>query len=142
MTRSIIPFIVAGMSACWLAPQVLAAEQTNAANTAQTDETWNNIKAYSVDKKNEAVAYGKKLLKETDARIEQLEAKAAQLSGEAKVQYAQEVQDLKAKRADTAAKLDKMAKESGAAWNKTKQGFADAYKDLQSAYYKAVKRFD
>jgi predicted phage tail protein len=142
MTRSIIPFIVAGMSACWLAPQVLAAEQTNAADTAQTDETWNNIKAYSLEKKNEAVAYGRKLLKETDARIEQLEAKAARLSGEAKVQYAKEVQDLKAKRADTAAKLDKMAKESGKAWDKTKQGFADAYKDLQSAYYKAVKRFN
>jgi hypothetical protein len=142
MTRSIIPFILAGMSACWLAPQAVAAEQTNAADTAQTDETWNNIKAYSLDKKNEAVAYGKKLLQETDARIEQMEAKAAQLSDEAKVQYAKEVKELKAKRADTAAKLDKMAKESGAAWNKTKQGFADAYKDLQSTYHKVVKRFD
>lgn len=44
-------------------------------------------------------------------------------------------------RANTAAKLDTMAKETGAAWNDTKQGFADAYKDLQQAYNKAARRF-
>ena len=40
-----------------------------------------------------------------------------------------------------AAKLDKMEKDSGSAWNDAKQGFADAYRDLQNAYDKAVGQF-
>ena len=142
MFRSIIPFIVAGLSALSSVATVVAAEQPASSEATQGDETWNTIKSYSQDKKNEAVAYGKKLMQETDARIEQLDAKAGQVSGEAKLQYEKEMRELKVMRANTAAKLDKMGKESGAAWNDTKQGFADAYKELQRAYHKAVKRFN
>lgn len=142
MFRSIIPFIVAGLSALGCVSTVGAAEQAAGTEATQGDETVNTIKSYSQEKKNEAVAYGKKLMQETDARIEQLEAKANQVSGEAKLQYEKEMRDLKTTRANTVAKLDKMAKESGLAWNDTKQGFADAYKELQRAYHKAVKRFN
>ena len=142
MSRSIIPFIVACLSALCCVPTVVAAEQTTSTEPTQGDETWNTIKSYSQDKKNEAVAYGKKLMQEADVKIEQLEAKASQASGEAKLQYEKEIRELKVMRDNTAAKLDKMAKESGAAWNDTKQGFADAYKELQHAYRKAVKRFN
>lgn len=140
MIRSIMPLIVAGVAELWVAP-VLAAEPPNAAEAGQPREAWDNIKAYTREKKTEAVAYGKKLMKETDARIDQLEIKAGQASGEAKAQYQKEVQELKVMRTKTAAKLDTMAKESGAAWDDTKQGFADAYKDLQHAYHKAARRF-
>jgi hypothetical protein len=140
MNRSII--VVAGVSALWLAQPIPAAEQTTGADVSrQTVETWNAIKAYSLDKKSEAVAYGKQLMKDTDAKIAELEAKAAKVSGEAKVQYEKEVADLKVARADTAAKLDKMEKAGGSAWNDAKQGFADAYKDMQRAYNKAVGQF-
>lgn len=80
-------------------------------------------------------------MKDTDARIAQLEAKAAKVSGAAKVEYDKEVRQLKKTRAETAARLDRMEKESGAAWNDAKQGFADAYKELQHAYDKAVRHF-
>ncbi|MBI2278131.1 MAG: hypothetical protein HYU74_12325 [Dechloromonas sp.] len=140
MIRSIIPLIVAGIAELWV-PPVLAAEPPKAAEASQASEAWDNIRAYTLEKKTEAVAYGKKLMKETDARIDQLEVKAAQASGDAKVQYQKEMQELKAMRAKTAAKLDTMAKETGAAWDDTKQGFADAYKDLQHAYNKAARRF-
>lgn len=142
MFRSIIPFVVAGLNVLCSVPTVVAAEQTAGSEATQGDENWNTIKSYSQDKKSEAVAYGKKLMQETDAKIEQLDAKASQVSGEAKLQYEKEMRELKVMRANTAAKLDKMAKESGAAWNDTKQGFADAYKELQHAYRKAVKRFN
>ncbi len=125
-----------------MAQPALAAEQTTASDVSrQASDTWNKIKAYTVDKKGEAVAYGKQLMKDTDAKIAELEVKAAKVSGEAKVAYDKEIADLKVRRAKTAAKLDEMEKKSGSAWNEAKQGFADAYKDLQSAYGKAVGKF-
>lgn len=142
MIKSIVPGIFAGITALCLAQPAMAAEPTTAADVSkQTGETWNTIKAYSVDKKKEAVAYGKQLMKDTDAKITQLEAKTAQASGEAKARYEKGLKDLKVTRANAAAKLDKMEKESGAAWNDAKQGFADAYRDLQGAYHKAVGQF-
>jgi hypothetical protein len=142
MNRSIISLLVVGATAAWLAQPVLAAEPTTAADVSrQTSETWNTIKAYTVDKKSEAVAYGKQLMKETDEKIAQLEAKASKASGEAKDTYDKQIADLKVTRANTAAKLDEMEKKSGGAWNEAKQGFADAYKDLQNAYGKAVGKF-
>jgi DNA repair ATPase RecN len=107
----------------------------------QPADAWSNIRAYSQDKKAEAVAYGKQLMKDTDARIAELEAKTAALSGEAKHKYDRELTDLKATRAKTAAKLEQMEKSGGAAWNEAKEGFADAYRDLQRAYRKAAEKF-
>jgi hypothetical protein len=50
------------------------------------------------------------------------------------------VKELKAKRAQASKKLDEMGKASEAAWDEAKNGFADAYKDLQDSYDKAVKK--
>ncbi len=142
MFKSIVPGILVGIATLWLAQPAMAAAQTTAADVSkQTSETWNTIKSYSVDKKNDAVAYGKQLMKDTDAKITQLEAKASKASGEAKARYEKELKELKVTRANAAAKLDKMEKESGKAWNDAKQGFADAYRDLQNAYHKAVGQF-
>ena len=142
MIRSFILFIVAGVSAVWLVQPVLVAEQTTAADVSkQTNETWNTIKAYSQEKKSEAVAYGRQLMKETDAKIAQLESNASKVSGEARAKYEKQVDDLKVTRANTAVQLDKMVRVSGSAWNDAKQGFADAYKDLQRAYNKIARQF-
>lgn len=142
MNRSIVPFMIAGLSAVWLAQSVQATEQTAGAEVSkQAGDAWNTIKSYTLDKKSEAVAYGEQLMKDIDSKIGQLEAKASDASGEAKTKYNKEVENLKVVRANTAAKLDKMEKESGSAWNEAKQGFADAYKDLQHAYNKAAGKF-
>jgi len=142
MFKSIVPGILAGITALCLAQPATAAEQTTAADVSkQTSETWNTIKAYSVDKKKEAVAYGRQLMKDTDYKITQLESMASKTSGEAKAKYEKEIRDLKVTRANAAAKLDKMEKEGGSAWNDAKQGFADAYRDLQGAYHKVVGQF-
>jgi len=103
-------------------------------------DTWDNVKSYTVEKKDEAVAYGKKLVRETDREIASLERKAAKASGEAKAQFQSDVKELKVKRTEAAKKLDEMGKASGAAWEEAKNGFADAYKDLQDSYHKAVKK--
>ena len=49
-----------------------------------------------------------------------------------------ELKELKAKRAETSKKLNDLGRATAQSWDATKQGFADAYKDLQQAYDKAV----
>ena len=109
--------------------------------SAQVGETWDQVKAYTVEKKQAAVDYGKNLVRETDAKIKELEAQAAKSTGEAKAAQERNIEELKEKRAEAAAKLDEMGQASGSAWDATKRGFADAYKDLSQTYNKAVDYF-
>jgi hypothetical protein len=135
--QSMARAIVFSLLACALS--LLTLQPTPAA--AQAGETWDQVKSYSVEKKQAAVDYGKNLVRETDAKIEELEAQAAKSSGEAKAAKERTIEELKEKRAQAAAKLDEMGKASGTAWDATKQGFADAYKDLSQTYSRAVDYF-
>lgn len=110
------------------------------AQPAVAADTWDEVKSYTVEKKDEAVAYGKKLVRETDRGIRSLEREAAKQSDEAKANVQKDLKELKAKRAQASKKLDEMGKASGAAWDEAKNGFADAYKDLQGAYKRAVDK--
>src|SRR5690349_12626958 len=57
------------------------------------------IKSYSIEKKNDAVAYGKKLLSSTDRDIKKLERKAAKASDDTKAQWQEEMKGIKEDRA-------------------------------------------
>jgi hypothetical protein len=119
-----------------------ASAQTTAADVSKkAGEAWDTIKAYGSDKQKEAVAHGKQLMKDADAKIAQLEDKSAKASGDAKAQYEKEIKALKASRDKASAKLAEMEKSSASAWDDTKKGFADAYQDLHQAYGKAVAQF-
>ncbi|MGH8724810.1 MAG: hypothetical protein ACREU1_08110 [Burkholderiales bacterium] len=121
-------------------PPALA--QTTAKDVSKkTAEAWDTLKSYTVDKKNDAVGYGRKLVRDTDRKIKELEGKAAKASGEVKAQYDREIKDLKARRAKASKKLDEMGKATGAAWDSAKDGFADAYRELHEAYDKAAAKF-
>jgi outer membrane murein-binding lipoprotein Lpp len=104
------------------------------------DTWWDKVKSYSVEKKNEAMTYGRQLVRDTDRQIRSLERRAAKASGEAKDQLDSDIRELKTKRAAASNKLDEMGKATGAAWDEAKDGFADAYKDLQDAYERARKK--
>jgi hypothetical protein len=119
---------------------ILAATLAFVPALALAAEAWDTVRTYTVEKKNEAVAYGKKLVRQTDREIKKLDRKAAKASGEAKAQFESDMKELKVKRAEASRKLDEMGKASGAAWDEAKNGFADAYKDLQDSYHKAVKK--
>lgn len=108
---------------------------------SQVGEAWDQVKTFTVEKKQAAVEYGKNLVRETDEKIQELEVQAAKSSGEAKAAQERSLEELKAKRAETANKLDDMSKASGSAWDATKQGFADAYKDLSQSFNRAVDYF-
>lgn len=115
-----------------------ALAQTSAGVKEKASETWEAMKGYSHAKKNDAVAHGKKLMKESDAKIKELEGKASKATGETKVAYQKQIKDLKAKRAVAAKKLDEMGKSSSSAWDHLKEGFSNAYKDLAQSTEKAA----
>ena len=142
MVRRVTLSVLAGVLALVLYQPAPAIGQTPATDVSKkTGEAWEALKDYTVEKKKDAVAYGQKLVKETDSKIKQLEDKAAKASGDLKGQYDQSIKDLKTKRAQAGRKLDEMGKASGSAWDSAKQGFADAYKDLHQAYDKVVAQF-
>lgn len=123
-----------------VAPAFALAQTTTKDVSKKAGEAWDTVKSYSVDRKNDAVAYGKKLVRQTDREIKELDRKAAKASDEAKTQFQSDAKELRAKRAEASKKLDQMGKASEAAWEDAKNGFADAYKDLHESYQKAVKK--
>lgn len=121
-------------------PVTVVAETTTDDVSKKTSDAWNTAKSYSVEKKDEALAYGRKLVRQTDREISSLERKASKASDEAKANFQSDIKELKAKRAAASKKLDEMGKSTEAAWDDAKDGFADAWKDLQGSYEKAVKK--
>ena len=108
---------------------------------AQTSTQTSGDKSYSVEKKNEAVAHGKKAMSDIDVKIKDLEAQVGRDTSAAKADAQRQMKELKGKQAETSKKLDELGKASASSWDATKQGFADAYKDLQKSYEKAVASF-
>ena len=108
----------------------------------ETKEAYEAFKAYMIEKKNDAVAHGKDLLKKTDAEIDKLQAKADQATGDAKVAYQKEIENLKEKRALAAKKLDELGDASADSWDDAKEGFTEAYQALYDAYKEAVANFE
>ena len=111
--------------------------QAPAIRPAAAADEWETVKTYTVEKKNDAVKFGKKLVSESDKQIKKLEADAAKASGDTKAAYNESLADLKVKRAAAKKKLDEMGKATGSAWDSAKNGFADAYKDLHDSFDKA-----
>jgi len=134
-------FAAAALALALHQPPPAVGQTTGKDVSKKAADAWDTVKAYTVEKKNEAVAYSKKLVSESDTKIKQLEAKASKASGDTKVEYDKVVKDLKAKRLQASKKLDEMGKATGAAWDSAKEGFADAYKDLHEAYEKAAAKF-
>lgn len=126
--------IAAAVLACALSAGLAAPSR------AAEPSAWEQVKTYSVEKKNDAVAFGRKLVQETDAKIQELDTQIARSSGEVKAAHQKNMEDLKAKRAAAAARLDDMGKATGSAWESTKQGFADAYRSLHEAYDDAAAK--
>lgn len=129
---------ILGVALCVIAAAGPAAAQTS---TQTSGDTTDKMKSYSVEKKNEAVAHGKKLMSDMDVKIKELEAQMSRDMSAAKADAQRGMKEMKEKRAETAKKLDELGKASAQSWDATKQGFSDAYKDLQKSYDKAVASF-
>ena len=115
---------------------ILTASAPTAAQTSGSGT--DKITSSSVEKKNETVAYGKKLMGDLDVKIKDLEGQISRDTGAAKADAQRQMKELKVKRAETSKKLDELGRATAQSWESTKRGFADSYKDLQQAYDKAA----
>lgn len=116
-----------------------APAQTTGKDVAQkASETGQAIKDYTVEKKDEAVAHARKITADLEAKIKDLEAQAAKQTGEVKARSQAQLKELKAKRAKASQKASELGRATKASWEKAKEGFADAYRDLASAYDRAA----
>ena len=141
MRRMVLGIIATAVLAVTAHQPPVVAQTTAQDVQKKTADAWDTVKSYSIEKKKDAVAYGKKLVRESDAKIKGLENKAAKASGDAKARYNREITDLKTKRKNASRKLDEMGKATAAAWDNAKNGFADAYRDLHESFEKAAAQF-
>jgi len=133
MTRR-LGFWILAAALCALLPCDAALAQAAKAPEKKTADTWESVKDYTHAKKDEAVAYASKLMKQTDAQIKQLQAKASKATGDAKAEYNKQIAALKDKQFDAGKKLREMRDATAASWETAKVGFADAYRDLRETY--------
>ncbi len=80
-------------------------------------------------------------LKEWKAKIEMLENKAAEASGETRNELMRVIGDLRQKKGLVKEKLTELQKESSAAWDTMKDGVEKAASEFKSALDKVVSRF-
>lgn len=138
---TVLMLIIGAMFLMFVQPTPLISKTTSTDVSEKAKEAWEAFKAYVIDEKDEAVKHGKEILKDADAKIDELEGKAAKTSGDAKVRYQKEVEKLKKMRADAAKKLDDLENSSAGAWDAAKQGFTSACEDLHKAYDHAAEKF-
>lgn len=112
--------------------------QSSKGVSQKASETVEEIRGYSVEKKDEAVAYAKKVGADVDARIKELKAEAARQTGEARARSHALIKDLEAKRAEAGKKATEMSRATKASWDKTKNAFAEAYREVAAAYDRAA----
>lgn len=89
-------------------------------------------------------AYQKKLeaqLKEWDANLDVLSAKAQKTKADARISYENELESLRSKRATAHKKLEELGKRGEDAWEDMKDGVEKIWDDMGKAMEKLTARF-
>ena len=141
MSRRIMIIAIAAVVLLAAAPRPAAAQTSAQDVSKKATETGEAIRDYTVERKDEAVAHARKLASDLDTKIKELEAQASKQTGEAKTRLQAQIKDLKAKRDAAGARLNDLTRASKASWDRAKEGFANAYRDLAQAYEKAAGEF-
>lgn len=141
MSRRLFCSAIAAALVVAAMPAVVSAPMSAQDVGKKATETGEAIRDYTVERKDEAVAHARKLAADLDAKIKELESQAANQTGEAKAKLQEQIKDLRAKRDAARAKLNELTRASKASWERAKEGFANAYRDLAQAYEKAAAEF-
>jgi len=141
MRPHVIPGMVVMIGLLTIAALPVPAQTTSKDVSQKASETGQAIKDYTVEKKDEAVAHAKKVTADLEAKIKELEAQASKQTGEIKAKSQAQIKELRAKRTKASQKVTELSRATKASWEKAKEGFADAYRDLASAYDKAAAEF-
>jgi hypothetical protein len=105
---------------------------------ADDPTTWEKIKGFAHTQKENAVTEAKKMIAASDKQIDEMSKTAKQSGADAKAAHQQNMKELQAKKQQAQMELGKLEKSGANAWDATKEGFGKAYRDLSTAYHKAV----
>jgi predicted nuclease with TOPRIM domain len=89
-------------------------------------------------------AYQEKMearLREWQANIDALKARADQAEAEQKIKYHEEIESLRTKQQQVQEKLGELRTASAAAWDEARAGVEGAWADLQNAAKRAADKF-
>lgn len=102
-------------------------------------DTYEALKRYSVEQKDEAVAAAKKQIEQLDAHLETvedyLEANWQEMSRTARQQTREVMKGLREQRQEVAEWYGGIQHSSADAWDKVKEGFSRAYDELEEAVW-------
>jgi hypothetical protein len=98
-------------------------------------------KGNMMDKKDAYVQKMKAKLDEWSAEIDRLKAKADQAEADSRIEYYNEIEDLRKKQRAAEEKLERLRRAGDGAWEDLKTGIDDAWRDIQTAVKSATSRF-
>jgi F0F1-type ATP synthase membrane subunit b/b' len=107
----------------------------------ETKEAYNTTKAYTQEQMQAFREQMETRLAEYEKGIDELQAKAEKLGGDAKAKAEQQLTALRQKRNEVSEKLKELSSASGKAWDQLKSGIDTAMEDLGNAYKKAAAEF-
>ena len=80
-------------------------------------------------------------LREWQAKIDALKARADQAEAEQKIQYYEEIESLRTKQQKVQQKLEELRSAGASAWEEVKAGVEAAWTDLEDAVQRAADKF-
>ena len=107
----------------------------------EAKEAYEATKAYTQEQMQTIRKQMQTKLDEYGKEIDQLQAKAEKLEGDAKAKAEQQLAALRQKRDAVAEKVKDLGSSSGNAWEQLKAGIDAAMEDLGNAYKKVVAEF-
>lgn len=111
----------------------------------ETQDLLQTIRSYTADKKDEAVQKAKNGLNNLDKRIDAIETSVDKnwdkMSDGARKEARKSLKALRKQRNQVAEWYGSMKTSSANTWDHIKNGFSDAYKDLEDAWEKSEKEF-
>jgi len=118
--------------------QVVTAEKVK----KEAKEALDTTMGYAQEKSREYHDKIKESLKDYDKKMDELKAKSATMTEEAKADFNKTMEQLKEKKEAASKKLQELKKPTGKAWEDVKAGVNEAMADLKEAYEKAIARYN
>ena len=108
----------------------------------EAKEAYDTTKAYTQEQMQAFREKVETRLAEYEKEIDELQAKAEKLGGDAKAKAEQQLTALRQKRDEVSEKLKELGSSSGKVWEPVKSGIDAALEDLGNAYKKAAAEFN
>jgi septal ring factor EnvC (AmiA/AmiB activator) len=126
--------------------QVVSKDKTSIKDVKQeTQDLIQALGTYTADQREEAIKRTQTALDELDKRIDALETRIDnnrdQMNKDAREKARANLKALREQRTEVAEWISKMKTSSADAWEHTKKGFSNAYKNLSDAWQKVEKEF-